>query len=534
MSDVAAAIPQLDRISDYVDYYARRTPEAEAVVLEGKRSSYADLARSVDDVARALLASGIRKGDRVATLCTPHPDYFTLFLAASSIGAIWIGLNPRYRQDEYRHVLVDSQPAILLARTMIGDRDFRPEIEALTVEHPQLATPVILGDDPLTAGAIAFVDWLERGRSVDDEVLASARATVRPEDPALIVYTSGTTGRSKGALLPHRGLVRCSIVQLRYWNCDPLRLLNYLPINHIGCVGDLSCFCLVGGGAMIFQEQFDPREALRIIERERVTWFGGVPTAFQMMLSLPEARQLDLSSVQMAMWSGAAAPRNLIGSILDHFPLASGSYGLTETVGSVTYAGPNRDLDDLSDTIGRPVPEYELMIAKRDGTRALPGEEGEILVRGDFIMTGYWKNPEATAQAIDAEGWLHTGDLAVELPDGRYRLVGRLKEMFVSGGYNVFPREIEEVIEKFPGVEMAAVIPVPDALYGEVGAAFILASPDRPVEMDQLVAHCRARLANYKIPKQFIQDSALPMLPIGKLDKAALKRRAIADAAVPA
>lgn len=524
------AYPRFLRITDYLGYHAAQQPDVDALVLGDNRISYAELDRRVDATAKALLASGICRGDRVATLCTPHPDYFTIFLAASSIGAIWIGLNPRYQLDEYRHVLGDSEPSILFARTMTSVRNFRSDLDILGSEFPLIAAPVILGDDPPVAGGVSFAQWLARGHAIGEEELAAARAAVEPTDAAVIVYTSGTTGKPKGALLPHWGLSRCSVVQLGYWDCKPLRLLNYLPINHIGCVGDLSCFSLVGGGTMIFQEQFNPLEALRLIESERITWFGGVPTSFQMMLSLPEAREIDLSSVQIAMWSGAAAPRPVIKTILEFFPLASSSYGLTETVGSVTFSGPDRDLDELSDTIGHPVPEYDLRIVRPDGEVARTGEEGEIQIRGDFIFNGYWRNPEATSQAIGSDGYFRTGDLAIVLSDGRYRLVGRLKEMFVSGGYNVFPREVETALEAFPGVDMAAVVPVGDSLYGEVGAAFLLTATGRLVDIGELKIFCQQRLANYKIPKFFVQDHVLPMLPIGKIDKGALKSRALAAA----
>lgn len=516
--------PLLPRISDYIYHYARLKPDTEALVLGERRVSYKQCAASVDRIAKALLASGVRKGDRVATLCTPHPDYFLIFLAACSVGAIWVGLNPRYRLDEYRHVLGDSEPRILLARTRIGERDFSKDLEELALEMPDVRGLVVLGGDPLFSGSQPFEAWLAAGDRIDEATLSAARTLVQTEDPALIVYTSGSTGRSKGALLPHRGLTRCSVVQLRYWDCHPLRLLNYLPINHIGCVGDLSCYCLVGGGTMIFLEQFDPLQALKIVQNEKVTWLGGVPTSFQMMLALPEARDMDFSSVQMAMWSGAAAPRNVIEAILEYFPLATSSYGLTETVGSITFAGPTRDIEELTDTIGMPVPEYEVAIMRKDGSLAQPGEEGEIVVRGDFIMSGYWRNAAATAEAIDEDDFFHTGDLAVELPDGRYRLRGRLKEMFVSGGYNVFPREIEAVLEKHRAVQMAAVVPAPDALFGEVGIAFVLVGD--VVNEDELRTHCRDRLANYKIPKCFVLSRDLPMLPIGKIDKGALKTRA--------
>lgn len=531
MTEGRHELPLLDKISDFVPYYAARFPDRDALVIGDARTTYQELDASVDRVAKALLAAGVRPGDRVATLSTPHPDFFVIFLAASSIGAIWTGLNPKYRIDEYRYVLGDSEPVILLARTRIGVRDYRGDIETLQQELSTLREAVVLGNDPSCERSRPLHEFLAAGAGVPDDELAAARDAVDPMDPALIVYTSGSTGKPKGAVLPHRGLVRCSITQRSYWDCEPLILLNYLPINHIGCVGDLSCFCLVGAGTLVFQERFDPAEALELIENEKVTFFAGVPTALQMMLADTDFDSRDLSSVQVAVWSGAPAPRALAEQLLARFPKASNAYGMTETVGSVTFAGPGRDLDVLADTIGQPVPRYEVRIVKPDGEVAGPGDEGEIQVRGDFIMKGYWRRPEATADTIDGEGWLHTGDLAVARADGNFELVGRLKELFISGGYNVFPREIEQVIEAHPRVAMAAVIAVPDELYGEVGIAYAMLEPAADVSPEALERHCRERLANYKVPKQFVTVKSLPMLPLGKIDKNALRQLALESAA---
>jgi fatty-acyl-CoA synthase len=525
MTAVHEKLPLLNKMSDFVPYYAARFPNRDALVIGNQRMTYQGFDARVNRVAKALLAVGVQPGDRVATMSTPHPDFFVIFLAASSIGAIWTGLNPKYQIDEYRYVVGDCEPVILLTRTRIGKRDYRSDIETLRHEVPTLRKLVVLGGDPLCDESSPLDEFLERGAMFPDRDLAAARDAVDPVDPALIVYTSGSTGKPKGAVLPHRGLVRCSMTQHSCWNCEPLSLLNYLPINHIGCVGDISCYCLVGGGTLVFQEQFDPAEALEIYEQEAVTVFAGVPTALQMMLSVPDIDKRDLSAVQLAVWSGAAAPRSLAEQLLARFPLASNAYGMTETVGSVTFAVPSRDLDVLVDTVGRPVPGYEVRIVKPGGAVAQPGEEGEIQVRGDFVMKGYWRRPEATAEAIDGEGWLHTGDLAVELQDGNYKLVGRLKELFISGGYNVFPREIEQVIEAHPAIAMAAVIAVPNELFGEVGIAFAMLEPDANVSAEALQQFCRERLANYKVPKKFVTSKSLPMLPLGKIDKNALRKQ---------
>jgi len=352
------------------------------------------------------------------------------------------------------------------------------------------------------------------------------RDRVCPGDTALIVYTSGSTGTPKGAMLPHRGLVKCSRIQQRYWGCDPLRVINYAPINHVGCVGDISSFCLVGGGCMVFMERYDPSGLLDIIERYRITWFLAVPTVLHMILALPDLEARDLSSLQKVCWSGAAASPALVEAIAARFPVVSNGYGMTETVGSVTFCSTGDGLEALCGTIGYPVPEYELRIGRADGSTAAVGEAGEILVRGDFVMNGYWRRPEATAEAIDADGWVHTADVGVALPDGAIRLAGRMKEMFVSGGYNIYPREIENVIESHHDVLHAAVIPVDDEVFGEVGQAFVEATGGSGVSAGELQAYCRERMANYKVPKRFTVIEEMPMLPIGKIDKNALRELA--------
>lgn len=513
------------RITDYLPRWAAAAPDREAAVLDDTRITFAELDRRVDRLARALLAAGVRRGDRVATLCTPHPDFYVAFLASASIGAMWLGLNPRYTLDELRYVVNDAMPSLLLARTRIGDRDYRDDLAELRRGCATLRTLVVLTGDPAPDGAIDQSAFEALGETVSADDLARARALVDPGDAAMMVYTSGTTGRPKGAMLPHRGLVKCSEIQSHVWTAEPLRILNNFPINHVGCVGDICCFALVAGGTIVFMEQFEPDRIFATIERERITAYGQIPAMFSMTLAGARAggragSTVDLSSVQIIIWSGAAASRDLILELREICPRMSSSYGLTESVGSMTYVSNTDDLEILADTIGWPHPAYEFRLASPEGVPAPVGEPGEIQVRGDFITLGYWNRPEATREAIDAEGWLHTGDLAVARPDGAIRLIGRLKEMFKSGGYNVYPREIEIALEAHPAVRLAAVIGVPDPVYAEVGHAFVMAEG---VSEAELRDHCRGRLANYKVPKRFTIAADLPLLPIGKIDKRALR-----------
>lgn len=517
--------PALSRISDFAAHWARHRPDGEAVVLRDVRWTHAELGRRVDAMARALLAAGVGRGDRVALLSPPHPDFWVGFLASASIGAIWLGLNPRHTRDELQYVLSDAEPGVVLARTRLGSRDYRDDLAALRTAVPGIRRLVVLGGDPLPEGAEAVEAFLAMGHAILEDALEAARERVTGADPALIVYTSGTTGRPKGALLPHRGLVRCSLVQAATWPAEPLRVLNNLPINHIGCVGDLACYALVGGGTQVFMEGFEPDAILPTLARERVTVWGQIPAMFTLTLAGREAQRsaTDLSSLQWIVWSGSAAPRDLARELLAICPRVALSYGMTETVGSITYASGITDLDILSETIGWPAPAYEVRVARPDGTAADLDEPGEIQTRGEHIMLGYWRRPGATAETIDATGWLHTGDIGVRQANGTIRLVGRMREVFKSGGYNIYPREVELALEAHPLVRLAAVLGVPDPVYGEVGHAFVMPRPGTHLTAEVLRQHCRERLANYKVPKSFTIADELPLLPVGKIDKQALR-----------
>jgi len=515
--------PPLPRISDYADWHARLCPDAVALKLDDRAWTYAELAAAVDRLARALLAAGIGKGDRVATLQPPHPAYLVDFLATASIGAIWVGLNPRYRLEELLHVLADSEPSILLARRHIGDRCYDTELAALAAACPSLQR-IILHDSvdgpPATESMAAF---LQPGADIADDRLDTARAGCGGSDPCLIVYTSGSTGAPKGALLHHAGLVQFSLAQNRLWPLSPLRVINYFPINHVGSVVDCSLPCLVAGGTTIFMEKFDPAECLRLMARERVTLWGSVPSTFPMILDLPDFADHDLSAVELIIWGGAAMGEDVIERLAAQGAGLATNYGMTETTSAITGIAPTRDLERLANSVGPEFPGVEIRLCGADDAPVGQGEVGEVQARSALNFLGYWRRPEATAEAFTSDGYFRTGDLAVQRPDGCYRIVGRIKEMYKSGGYNVYPREVEAVLESHPAVDAAAVVAMPDPVWQEVGIAFVKLSA--PIDPPDLEAWCRARLANYKLPKRIEIERELPLLPIGKIDKAALRRR---------
>jgi acyl-CoA synthetase (AMP-forming)/AMP-acid ligase II len=516
-------LSEVRRIDEFVTHWAHATPDTCACVLDEERVTYRELQDRIDRLARALLAQGIAKGDRVATLSPPNPDYLVCFLATISIGAIWVGLNPRYRVDELRYVLQDSEPKVLLTRMQIGDRSFKDEISALMATTPSLERTVALDADVSIDGVISLQAFESGGEALPSQALTDAKEAAGGRDPCLIVYTSGSTGRPKGALLHHHGIARFSVRQNEIWPVSPLIVLNYFPINHVGCVTDISTPTLAAGGTLIFMEQFDPVGSLELMQKEGVTMWASVPSTFQMQLALPDFASYDLSAVQIVVWAGAAASEPLIRRLLELSPHLATNYGMTETMVSAALS-PTTDFDALSNSVGPAFPGVEIKLMLADGREASPGEPGEIWVRSEYNLAGYWRKPEATAEAITPDGFFKTGDLAILRPDEKYKIVGRIKEMYKSGGYNVYPREVEMVLEDHPHVATAAVVSVPDPVWQEVGIAYI--SPNGDLTIAELERHCRETLANYKIPKRFVIEPDLPLLPIGKINKVALKKRA--------
>jgi len=511
------------RISDFLELWAERTPHAEALVAADCRMSYRDLHISVDRLARAMLAAGVVKGDRIATLQTPHPEYVIVLLAATSIGAIWVGLNHRYRLEELQHVVSDAEPKLLVTRTSVGGRSYAGEIEQLRGSVESLRQVIVFDGDPLPPGCRSMSDFLQSGQTVSPDELRTRRATCGGQDACLIVYTSGSTGKPKGALLHHAAIASFAAEQNRLWPIEPLRILNYFPINHIGCVVDLTIPCLAAGGCMVFLEQFTPANSLNLMVHEKITLWCSVPTVFELQMALPDFESYDLSAVRLIVWEGATMPDTMIERLLRVGPPLATAYGMTETL-QITATPMTREPQCLIGSAGSPFAGVEIRLVDADGHCVEKGDVGEVQVRSGFTLIGYWRQPDATAAAVTADGFFRTGDLAQQRPDGSYRIVGRLKEMFKSGGFNIYPREIEAVLEAHPAVSIAAVVSVPDPVWQEVGVAFVV--PAAQVTQEEIRAWCRERLANYKIPKRIVIDAAVPLLPIGKIDKKQLQERA--------
>ncbi|HET9320864.1 MAG TPA: class I adenylate-forming enzyme family protein [Bryobacteraceae bacterium] len=523
----AAALAPRACLADHVAHTARESPTAAAVVFGETRWTYAELDRRVGVLASELLELGIRRGDRVATLSTPRPQFLLLFLAASRIGALWMGLNPRYRPQELTWLLEDARPALLAVLASL-EGETLAAMQAAAAASPTACRLVEFGRDPGEAGISLAASSPSRAAA---RLIAGAEHA--PDDPAMLVYTSGSTGRPKGALISHYGLCFGSLVQATALGLNRPKMICNLPINHVGCVADICSVVLVQGGTLVFQERFDPAWMLEAIEAERVTVWGGVPTMFQLMTEHPRFATADLSSVELCLWGGAAMPRPLINRLLARGFRLRGAYGLTETSCHVAFTQPEATAEALEHTIGRPTPHTPCRIVDQAGRACAAGIAGELQVFGRQNFVGYWHQPQVSAAAFTADGWLKTGDLAAWTEEGDIRLVGRLREVIKSGGYSIYPREIELALDSHPGVNACAVVGVPDPLFQEVPIAFVVAKPGQSPDIQALETFLRARLANYKVPKRIVLLAALPTLPIGKVDKSALRALAAQLRATP-
>lgn len=509
-------IPDYPKLIDYVRHFGRLNPAGEAAIdLDGARRSWADLAQAVEHTAARLMARGLGQGDRIAVLAPSCADAWITLLAASSLGLVWLGLNPRYTLGELDHIVSNADPRLIVVQHAIGGRDYGAEIEAF---HAAGRPTVALGELVTSPEPDAAV--LERLRERQEQV--------DPAASCLLVYTSGSTGRPKGALLGQAGLVTCSRIQAHHYGIPEGRSVNPLPINHVGWICDTNTTCLVTGSTLVFADKFDPERLLRAFGEERLSSWGGVPTMFQLMLLDPAAASADFSHVRRVLWSGSPMPLDLAVRLAGLGVPMHNFYGMTETTGSVCFTAPDSDILTAVETIGRPEASYAVRIADPEtGAVCAAGETGEIQVRSPGVMLGYLGDEAATREAFTADGWLRTGDLAEARVDGNLVLRGRAREMFKSGGFNVYPREVEAALEAHPAVAAACVVAVSDPTFHEVGHAFILAEEgaDAP-DAAALEVHARTLLANYKVPKRFSVVTSLPMLPIGKVDRKALAAQA--------
>ena len=510
----------------YVEKWAYKKPDADAMVFEDERLTWGDFKKEVDSIAKAYLEAGVKKGDRVAMLSMARNEFLTTYMAAGKVGAIWLGLSPKFTLEELRYQVGDSQPTVLISLREYLDVDLAENITTIISEFPSIKKALVIGK--AVEGTENFMEFVQRPRPELDKVLEKRSAEVMEDDDVLLLYTSGSTGKPKGVVHTHRSIIRNIEIEIEKFSFkETTRGLLHFPINHVAADTEIGFAAIMGGGYLVFMDKFDPAGVLKVIEKERITVIGQVPVMYLLEFKQPDFFSTDLSSIEGFMWAGASAPKIMI-DVLSSICEKTGAelitgYGSTEVAGFVTYTEKGDDLETVMKSAGKIAPPFELKIVDEGHVELPDGEIGEIAVRGPFLMKGYFNNPEATAEVIDEEGWYYTSDLAYRDERGYIYITGRKSEMFKTGGENVYPREIEEALELHDSVLFAAVMGVNDEIYQEVGWAFVMLMPGKTASEEELLTLCKSRLANFKIPKKFFIRDLLPLLANGKVDKLALK-----------
>jgi len=516
---------------------AHRIPEAEAVVDGHLRLTYRELDAEVTRAARAFLAAGLGQGDRVAIWGPNSAGWLIAALALQRAGGVLVPLNTRFKGAEAAYILAKSRSRLLLTVTDFLGNDYPamlagaaggPGTGRPAAELPALERIVLLPAERDGTGGTSWTEFLAGGQAVPPEQVSRRAAQVGPDDLADMLFTSGTTGNPKGAMCTHGQVLRAyavwsNVVGLREGD----RYLIVNPFFH-GFGYKAGWLASIMAGATILPERtLDVPHVLDMVRRERITVLPGTPTLYQTMLEHPDFSAEGVATLRLSVTGAANVPPALLYRIKQElgFEHIVTGYGLTETCGIVSMCRYDDSLETVATTAGRVLPGLELKVLARDGSSAPAGTEGEIVVRGYAIMKGYFGEEHQTAATIDADGWLHTGDIGVLDEEGRVRITDRMKDMFIVGGFNAYPAEIENVLTRHPGVAQAAVIGVPDERMGEVGAAYIVARAGHSPAPEAIISWSREYMANYKVPRHVEIVSELPLNAAGKVLKNVLRDR---------
>jgi malonyl-CoA/methylmalonyl-CoA synthetase len=450
--------------------------------------TFGDVDARANRMAHALSARGLTRGDRICVHLANRVEFLDLFLASVRLGLIFVPINVLYREREIGHILADAEP----------------RLSVITSEHAGL-----FGGHPT-------VEISELARQAAGESAERVRLTIDGDEPAGVIYTSGTTGRSKGAVLSHNNIAANATNLVACWRItSDDRYLAVLPLFHVHGLGNGVCAWLLSGCRMRLVERFDATRAVDLFDSFRPTLFFGVPTIYVRLLELPPDAARRIGSHARLFVSGSAPlPAHVHDAFRERFGhTILERYGMSETLMLISnpYEGERR-----AGTVGFPLPGVSVRLATPDGQAPAAGQVAQVLVRGPNVFTGYWRNPDATAAAFDS-GWFRTGDLAERSGDGYYTLRGRMSDLIISGGFNIYPREIEELLLEQGGVREAAVVGTPDARRGEVPVAYVVS--DEPVDADALRDACSRGLASFKVPRGFVRVDALPRNALGKVQK---------------
>jgi HIP---CoA ligase len=522
---------------------ATQFADLEALVDGAERWTFGQLAGEVRRCVAAMIASGVEPGDRVSVWAANGRRFVVAALAAVSAGGVLVPISTRYKGDEAAWILRKSGTSLLLVDDGFLGNDYLGMLRAAAApEHaapadlpvpglPALREVVTLGERA-AAWATAFGDFLNRGNGLASGLVTARLDAVGEDDVADMFFTSGTTGRPKGAMTSHAQNVR--VYEAWSGGVGLRRGDRYLLVNPLfhtfGYKAGLLA-CLIRGATLVLLPVFDAERALALIGAERITVLPGPPTLYASLLDHPARPGADLGTLRLAVTGAAVVPVALVERLrAELFGEVVIAYGLTESCGTVTVGDRRADAQTIATTVGRAIAGTEVVVADPQGRPRPPGESGEVLVRGYNVMLGYFDDPAATAAAIDADGWLHTGDIGVLRDDGLLRITDRLKDMVVVGGFNVYPAEVEQLIARHPAVSETAVIGVPDDRLGEVCRAYVIPRPGTEIDPAEIIEFCREQLANFKVPRSVEIVTELPRNAGGKVLKYVLRAEAAAAA----
>ena len=536
-------------IGQAFDATVARCADAEALVSrhQGLRYSWRQLAEQVEVHARALMALGVNTGERVGIWSPNCAQWCILQLASAKVGAILVNINPAYRVGELEYVLRQSGCRWLVCADAFKTSDYHAMVQELVPELacaspgklvserlPDLRGVISLAANP-PAGFLRWHALAEKAGQTTLEAFTARQQGLQFDQPVNIQYTSGTTGAPKGATLSHYNILNNGFMvgeSLGLTACD--RMVIPVPLYHCFGMVMANLGCITHGSTMIYpNDAFDAELTLRAVAEERASILYCVPTMFIAMLDHPSRAQMDLSTLRSGIMAGATCPIEVMRRVIDQMHMAEVqiAYGMTETSPVSLQTGPDDDLELRVTTVGRTQPQLENKLVDADGCIVVRGEIGELCTRGYSVMLGYWDNPQATADAIDPAGWMHSGDLAVMDEQGYVRIVGRNKDMIIRGGENIYPRELEEFFYTHPAVADAQVIGIPCSRYGEEIVAWIKLHPGHSATVEELQAWCKARIAHFKVPRYIRFVDEFPMTVTGKVQKFRMREVSIVELA---
>ena len=526
----ATEIPLIEQtIGDNLEETVRHFGDREALVVDhqGIRQTWTEFNASVDAVAKGLMAYGIEPGDRVGMWSPNYAEWVYVQFATAKIGAIQVNINPAYRTSELEYAMNQSGCTMLVTRTEYLTSAYRDMVEQVRPNCPDLEHVVYFDTDD-------WADLIAAGQSMTSDDLRARMASLSQNDDINIQYTSGTTGFPKGATLSHRAILNDAKFVGAMCDYDETDRVA-IPVPFYHCFGMVmgNLACAVYGAAMIIPcPTFDPAAVLRVLETERVTSLYGVPTMFIAQLGHADLASKDLTSLRTGIMAGSPCPIEVMRRVIDEMNMSQVTiaYGQTETSPVSTQTRTTDSVEARVTTVGQVLPHVEAKIVDPEtGETVERGTEGEYCTRGFHVMNGYWNDPEKTAEAIDADGWMHSGDLAIMDDNGYVNIVGRIKDMIIRGGENVYPREIEEFLYTHPAIADAQVIGVPDLKYGEEIMAWVQLAEGQSVTDAAIKDFCKGKIAHFKIPRYISFVNDFPMTVTGKIRKAEMREKSIAD-----